>query len=206
MKEESRRNVLNQLSSTGNGQKRREGCRDTGALVLCANNLSRGPSSIAFVFPAQARSVPPPPRQICSKISGLEAKFVPYFHVCPYFALMRPRPLSLRRPIFEASHFCPTASTSSSPGRFGGCERGERVREWTGARWRGWAGEQGCATLPCIANLESLYHITNTGGGEEESARRGKGGRAFIDDLIFRPVRKVCRPQRKIDGGVCPRL
>ena len=58
-----------------------------------------------------------------------------------------------------------------------------------------------------IANLESLYHITNTGGGEEESARRGKGGRAFIDDLIFRPVRKVCRPQRKIDsGGVCPRL
>ena len=137
MKEESRRNVLNQLSSTGNGQKRREGCRDTGALVLCANNLSRGPSSIAFVFPAQARSVPPPPSQICSKISGLEAKFVPYFHVCPYFALMRPRPLSLRRPIFEASHFCPTASTSSSPGRFGGCERGERVREWTGARWHG---------------------------------------------------------------------
>ena len=52
------------------------------------------------------------------------------------------------RPIFEASHFCPTASTSSSPGRFGGCERGERVREWTGARWRGWAGEQGCATPP----------------------------------------------------------
>ena len=51
-----------------------------------------------------------------------------------------------------------------------------------------------------IANLESLYHITNTGGGEEESARRGKGGRAFIDDLIFRPVRKVCRPQRKIDS------
>ena len=64
-----------------------------------------------------------------------------------------------------------------------------------------------------IANLESLYHITNTGDGEgeregeeEESARKGKGGRAFIDDLIFRPVRKVCRPQRKIDSGVCPRL
>ena len=60
-----------------------------------------------------------------------------------------------------------------------------------------------------IANLESLYHITNTSDGEgvrggEE--RKRKGGRAFIDDLIFRPVRKVCRPQREIDSGVCPRL
>ena len=163
----------------------RKGRRVQGHCTLCATNLSKGPSSIAFIFPAQARSVPPPPRQICSKISGLEAKFVPYFHVCPYFALMRPLPLLSRplalpprcRPIFEASHFCPTASTSSSPGRFGGCERGERVREWTGARWHGGQESRDAPHYHRQLGIPiSYYEYWRRGGGERA---QGKGRQSF---------------------------
>lgn len=97
MKEESRRNVLNQLSSTGNGQKRREGCRDTGALVLCANNLSH-------LY--RVRLPSPSPQRPTAASSNLLKNIWPRSKVCPIFS---------RLPLFRPDAPSPAALPLTRP-------------------------------------------------------------------------------------------
>ena len=122
---------------------------------------------------------------------------------------MRPRPLSLPVAGQYLKHLIFAQQRRRRP-RLAGLEAARGVNGYANGPVRGGAGRRAGMRHTTIANLNPYIILRILAaareGGEEERARKGKGGRAFIDDLIFRAVRKVCRPQRKIDSGVCPRL